>query len=41
MVISYRGGPECYILVESRGRSAVFTGDTALIDVLQEVCQRV
>ncbi len=40
LVIKYRGGPECWYLVEARGRHGVFPGIAALHDVMREVHQR-
>lgn len=39
LTLALRGGSVCWIEVQARGRTAMFTGDTALYDVLREVCQ--
>jgi hypothetical protein len=39
MILAYRGGAVAWIEVRARGRTAFFTGDTLLLDVLREVCQ--
>lgn len=39
IVVTYRGGPEAWYLVEARGRSGVFPGVRALHDVMEEIYQ--
>jgi hypothetical protein len=37
LVISYRGGPECWIEVHARGSVGRFPGATAVVDMLSAV----
>lgn len=39
LTVTYKGGPECWYLVEARGRHGVFPGVAYLHDVLDEVKQ--
>lgn len=39
VVLTYRGGAEGYVLVESRGRSGIFHGSAEILAVLMEVMQ--
>lgn len=38
-VLKYRGGAQAWILVTARGESNIYAGDTALIDVLNDINQ--
>jgi len=40
LVIRYRGGSECWYLIEARGRHGVFPGVVALHDVMDEINQQ-
>ena len=37
ITVTYRGGNQCWYLIEGRGTSGVFTGVTALHDVMHEI----
>lgn len=38
--VTYRGGPQCWYLIEARGRHGAFDGGRALHDVIREICQQ-
>lgn len=40
ITVYYRGGPQCWYQVESRGSMGRFTGDAQLHDVMQEIYNR-